>query len=925
MNGQTHIGTLPSALVSQVEAVFQRDSKADCIALVSRGGLPNKEYRHDIAGVEVRWLYCVSELAMREALIEHSSRADDQRLVLIAPFGVANLAQDVLARIWRNEPQRLSPWRSLQQLLKVRDIDPRLIRKENRWMADSLLSGYDRIRLNLTFGEVLDLDSAWRAIALAHLDYTGGVVDLRSILQWSAKVISTSNGSDRLAAAPEDVKNHLEDWLKRGEVPAAEAISGILLGKHASDLLPLALACSVLYCPETEAELGGAQFHVARGKFTERYLSGVTTPHNHVLKSFGDEAMALLKDWIRREKYSNYSAVLGKAEQILISLDMTRAAEASDLLLVGLQARFTNFAKSLNDAVDGKSVDLCERDLEYLHKHQLIRLDLYKASLDKAEMAMRLVRWLSGSAMVSGTASELMSDYVDNGGFCDWARTEIWAGDSKDDLNDAYLKLAKRVRDVREKQNQAFGAQLRSIAMGDQLPGNLIPVEDALDRLVAPLGTGGTARVLLLVLDGMSQAVYRQLNKDLIRHNWMELKPEGGASSGCLVAALPTITEVSRCSLLSGALCAGRAADEKLAFASHATLKRLSSTRTPPVLFHKQDLSQSGSGSLNGDVRRIIAGTEHRFTAVVINAIDDQLSSSAQVSVDWSFDSISLLRQVMDAARESGRTVIITSDHGHVLEHDSVFQQTETQNGERYWVADHSKVPAPTESLVSGDRVVVEGNSAVLPWSEQVRYVRGKNHGYHGGGSLQEVVIPLGIYVCASTDFKDVPEGWIPTAFSFPDWWSASQGVNEPGIAEPVAPDETKKKSTKTKREAVAEVVDDLFASEPAESSKPLNTDWLGQLVKSQAYIQNRERSRVPVKDQDVLDLLNLLSSYQWQIMENQVARELGIPKIRLRGFLANIQRLLNVDGYPILSVERDTQTIRLNVSDLRKQFELKQ
>lgn len=924
MNDQARIEVLPSALISQIEAVLQRDQNADCIALVSREALPQKEYRCEIADVEIRCLYCVSELAMREALIGHSGSEGGERLVLVAPFDVAHLAQDVLARIWRNEPQRLSPWRSLQQLLKVRDIDPRLTRKPNRWMADSLLSGYDKIRNKLTFGEILDLDGAWKAISLAHLGYSEGVVDLRSVLRWSFN----TDGTDRLASAPDEVKKHLSEWLRFGDTHITDVVAGVLLSKHARDLMPLALACSVLYDAELERDSGPetAQFYVARGKFGERYLADVKTPPNTVLKALGNEAAALLSDSIKHEDYSYYSSLLAKTEQILISLDMTFAAKSTDFLIVSLQARFSDFAKSLRRALDDGDLNSCESAFENLKNHRLVALDLYRASVDRAKMAVRLARWLAKPPSVSGGAAQLISDYVTDGGFCDWARTEIWAGDSHDDLNDAYLKLAQSVRSVREQQNQAFGSHLDAVARGDRISAEIIPVEKAIDELVAPLGTGENARVLLLVLDGMSEAVYRQLNRDLLKHNWMEIQRDGDSSPSCLVAALPTITEVSRCSLLSGELREGRAADEKTAFAAHPALKRLASTRHPPVLFHKQDLSQAGSGSLNGDVRRVLAGREHRFVGVVINAIDDQLSSSAQVSVDWSFDSITLLRQVMDAARESGRTIIITSDHGHVLEHDSFFQQTETKNGERYWLAESGQNISATETLVTGDRVVVDGKSVVLPWSEQMRYVRGKNLGYHGGGSLQEVVIPLGVYVCASTEAKSLPEGWKAISQTLPEWWAASLGDHSLKAQESTAAyvsGEPKKKSVKTKREAVAELVDDMFSSELESASEGQGVQWIEHLSASPVYRQNRERTRVPVKDEDVLQFLNLLSRYQWQVMENQVVRDLNIPKIRLRGFLANIQRLLNVDGYPIVSVEREAQTVRLNVSDLRKQFEL--
>jgi hypothetical protein len=894
MNDHTQAVSLPSALVSQVQAILQKDPDADAIVLVCREQLQQREYVQHINGTEFHCLYCVSELAMREALVTHSGSTDEKRLVLLSPLDVAHIAQDVLARIWRNEPQRLSPWRSLQQILRVRDIDPRLTRKSNRWVADALLGGYERIRNQLTFGEVLDMDSAWRAIAMSYLRYFDSSVDLRSVLVWSCR----------------------------------EDVSQLLLGKYADDLMPLSLVCSILYCPDQErsAQSGAAQFYLARGKFTERYLREGHTPSNVALKQMGDEAASLVRDWIKQKPYSGYAPVLDKAEQILASLDMSSAAKSSDLLRIGLQSRFALFAQALNDVLDGKELAVAGSAYTALKAHQLSSLELYRDALYRAEMALRLTRWVASGPVTSGNSSDLIAEYVRSGGFCDWARTEIWSGDSDDHLNQVYQRLARQARDIREQQNQSFGRCLDSIARGDKLSDGLIPVEQLLDEVVTPLSTGDKERVLLLVLDGMSQAVYRQLCDDLTRHNWMEITSETTGESGCLVAALPTITEVSRCSLLSGVLREGQAKDEKSAFANHPSLKRLASTKYPPVLFHKQDLAQPGSGSLNSDVRRILSGSEHRITAVVINAIDDQLSSSAQVSVDWSFESIALLRQVMDAARESGRTIIMTSDHGHVLEYDSFYQRSGEDNGERYHLDGAGIDVSPLEVKVSGKRVVKAGNTVVLPWSETVRYVRGKNHGYHGGGTLQEVVIPLGVYVSANAE--NLPRGWSAKTRSFPDWWFSESLLPiaaDEGLALGSVEVQQPKRAAPKKRQAIEEVVDDLFGDLKAEAAPEVaeKDDWVNQLVQSSVYSQIRNRVRNPISDEDMMALLTLLQKSQWQIMENQLSQELSIPRMRLRGFLSNAQRLLNVDGYSILSVDRDSQTIRLNYQDLCKQFEL--
>ena len=88
------------------------------------------------------------------------------------------------------------------------------------------------------------------------------------------------------------------------------------------------------------------------------------------------------------------------------------------------------------------------------------------------------------------------------------------------------------------------------------------------------------------------------------------------------MAALPTVTEVSRTSLLCGRLTLGAAAQEKAGFASHAALLAQSRAGTPPRLFHKGDLADATN--LAPEVRAAIADPHQRVIGVVYNPITDE-------------------------------------------------------------------------------------------------------------------------------------------------------------------------------------------------------------------------------------------------------------------------------------------------------------
>ncbi len=930
VKAQTTKAYAPTPVVNQLQAIYQRDDAADCVALVWPEALVDVEIVVNVDNKRTRFVYCHSELAMREALVDH--RDASERLVLLSKFDEVHLAKDVLARIWKNEPQRISPWKTLQQLIKVREVDPRLPKKNGRWMAEALLGCFDRFQEKIAFGEVLDQDNAWRALALGYLNYDEPALDLQSLFSWSI----SNDVSPLIKKLPSDVKDNLEDWLHQGIPQTSQLVQTLLLNEQGDDLLSIGLACSVMYYNGIESltVVDITQLHISRGVFKERFLAG-TTFDQHLLQQFGGDAIKTTLRVLKEKGHQVINEALGKTEQILASLDLLPAVELSEVLPGSLKLRFTRYAESLSCVLAGGEVEQAESALSVLKRHAFVGMPAQQESVERADMALRLARWLKQAPEQSGSAAKSISEYIQQGSYADWARSVVWSGDVHEVLNNVYQQLTERVSHIRKNQNQAFSQQLDAIARGDVLGDHYIPVENALERIVAPIAEKNP--VLLLVLDGMSEAVFRELTEDLIKHHWLELKVAGNSGDQCLVAALPTVTKVSRCSLLSGRLAEGVANDEKKAFSGHALLKKIASTKYPPMIFHKQDLQQTGTGALNADVRAKLASTGYRVLAAVINAIDDQLSSSSQVSVNWMLDNVALLRQVLEAARESGRVVVITSDHGHVLDHHSLYQAPDSSsennvNGERYQLISDSV--SEHEVRVSGERVVTAKQSVVLPWTEQLRYTKSKNMGYHGGGSLQEVVIPFGVFVSAAD--IDVLEGWSEVPRSFPKWWyqeSVKAEIASSFINPAYTDAKPARKPKKSKNaDAVAEVMDDMFAAtadaatiiEAATEPEAAAEMWIEDLFSSAVYLQVKSRvGRTGIKEEELRALIEFLDQHQGQAMEAAVLRYLEKPKIRLRGFLAGAQKLLNVDGYPILSVERDSQTIKLNIVDLKKQFEL--
>src|SRR5262249_43888174 len=165
-----------------------------------------------------------------------------------------------------------------------------------------------------------------------------------------------------------------------------------------------------------------------------------------------------------------------------------------------------------------------------------------------------------------------------------------------------------------------------------------------LERVVLPLVRDGH-RVLLAVLDGLSWAVAHELLPALHQEQWWELtRLEWGRPPPPLLATIPSITELSRATLLAGRLARGGAAAEKQWFAGHEGLAGACERRHPPVLFHKAQLTEGARGALSTDVQQTVASDRHRVVGVVVNAIDDQLSGAEQVRHPWTLEAIRPLR-----------------------------------------------------------------------------------------------------------------------------------------------------------------------------------------------------------------------------------------------------------------------------------------
>jgi len=376
-------------------------------------------------------------------------------------------------------------------------------------------------------------------------------------------------------------------------------------------------------------------------------------------------------------------------------------------------------------------------------------------------MSVRLVSWLTQTTSAFPSSLNALSEqYRTEIAWVDWAQTVLLEGDDSADLANAYGLLRENVRTRRDLFDRRFAESLAT----DQPNGtSLIPIEDALDKCVAPVAVAG--RSLLIVVDGMSIPVFLELHHSLKDQGWVQFERAEGSCS-TLLAMLPSTTEASRTSLLCGTACAGSASTERSAFSAYPALVAPSVAGKPPAIFHKRDLLGSSGVTLSDDLRTALSDTRQRVVAVVINAVDDHLMKSDQLRLRWDIAQFKGLDALLAEARSSDRAVMFTSDHGHVLDQDTVMQGASPNARWR----EPNLESYPGEIALKSNRVKAASgmDEVVLAWNSKLRYAT-KRNGYHGGCAPSEALVPIATYRYGT---KAV-DGWSIRDESTPDWWQA--------------------------------------------------------------------------------------------------------------------------------------------------------
>lgn len=890
-----------------------------------------------------------SPLAVHELVIDHFGRTDEPRvLVVLTDREQTELDPSVLARAHKQRVETVDSWDVVREAFGAEAVDQRL--KDDGWAAESLLDALPPVGWPKVPGGTLSRRRALTELALRRLrlgrygedpaveaDRSGGRggLDTHTLLRWSL----VPGSDDLLSALRGPERAGLAAFLGEPEQAgsAGKVLFSLVEAGHGPDAVAFGLVCSALWGDGYQAD---AAAYRARGR-AERWLGEEPPAEGEaldlMLTVFGGSCAEYVSMLLKvgrgdgesaREALRTTGPLLDRASRLVGQFGAQTAAEHSPLLREGLEARLALVGRALAEGGPDEIAPAVAR----LGVHELAEEPTARVRVERARMGRRLAQWLATDpSPETMTVAAGVDRQIADTGWVDRALDHIEAGGDPDpDLRAAYSRLGVRVRERLHEVNRSFARILATWTSAGTGPGSMLTVETFLERVVRPVVADKAGhRILLLVLDGMSAAIAAELAEELRRH-WAEYDPVPDTDfpprRRGMAAALPTLTAVSRTSLLAGQLMKGTQADERKLFPRHRLWRGV-----PAAVFHKDALRPEQTGDAFGPELNEALTDERTHVAVVLNTIDDRLAKEQKLGDGaWRAADIGKLPELLEVAATQGMAVILTSDHGHVVDRHGTAVAADTAASAR-----HREVGGLTqegEIALSGPRVVwpEPGGDIVALWDADSRYTSQKA-GYHGGASPAEFAIP----VLAFLPFgAQPPKGWRELGDQHPPWWNTDSGAEERILhTAPVPEQRAQARRTKpAKRQTeVAQTHDALFDVLPV-SGQPVQpapvaaeetlVDRLVETTLFQAQVELLARKPNPTAMERIRKAVGILVE-AGTLPATALAQRVGHPSGRADGFAAVLRQLLNYDGVQVLQTLPDGRTLRLDIALLHEQFEL--
>lgn len=918
------------AVLATIEKVRRRGGASRVLGIRASRGLESAEGLTDQHGDPVIVTWCHSALACWDALASWDGAG---WLVLLTDRTEDELGSGLLARLAQHRLQRPDAWESVKLRFRATGLDRALLQDSGEHRSaipEALLRIEPQTGWPAARAGVLNREVAYGAVARHHLGIDTETLDGTAVLEATLDPALPGRLADLRRDGGDELTDAVLDWLAGRLGPGGPPARHVLATGTTGDLLPLGLAFfHVVTAPQalqTEAALAGARLE-ARLPDTFRGASHTNAAGRPAeqLRSLAAESSRTIRDMLARPAAREGAlTVLRRTEAILRAEQAPSLIARSDLLRGGLAARQRALAAAL-----GTDPDTVERTWSEIVEHPLTAAHDGRDQLHSAlQAAVRLDRWLAVRQSPDATtgvgrlerALDAARTHAHDGAWAETALGDLLQGSDDPEIAASLDRLTQRVLARRRELDRAFAQDLAPLADGDALPaGDVHYLEDVLASVGLPLARPSSLHsgslpsgVLVLLIDGMSAASATDLTRSIldVTDTWREIVPVKEPRRATAIALLPSLTTHSRTSFFAGTRGTGGQQQEREGLSAVARAAGLRAA----TLFHKRDLDERGSGSsLSAPIAAAIADPDGSpLVACVLNTIDDALDKSDPGGTRWSTADVKHLRPLLREAARAGRTVLLTADHGHVVERGGRLERHDGTTSARSRAATGDPA-GPDEVLVEGERVL-DGSRAILAVDEDLRYTDRKA-GYHGGASLAELVVPVIALRPAPTDGTEsgwidgLPQDWLFTSDQHPLWWS-TRAVASATPEEATTPGTTP-----------AAMFDLFSGAEPEE--KPAATVGLGAaIVASERFADQKRVLRRTPSDETVARLVDELSAAPGtRLPFTRVSQLLVTPAARTSRTVGVVAQLLNVEGFEVLRLEEETAILDVDLA--RLQFEV--
>ena len=875
------------------------------------------------------------ELEIRQALVDAESKRRDVALLVDSD---ERLPLDILGRLAGGRIQYISPERRLGNLFGVQRVSPTLV---DNPLANALLRAswnFPAARAATT----IDLTTAWRSFLSRTIGLPteetlteDGVVDFLAF----RPVAAADPLLDKLLAEIPGLAPALEDFWANAAGPIASLCWRNWRTGNAPDVAAMAFVLDALVASKNE---GAVKVFVSLRLREFGEVKGVA-PEALV------ERWARLAPGLKLRLGDRATSVLKRADALVAEPALHDVLRSSRYLTAGFEGLKASLAAVLEGAVAGVKNDgegtvpraaiaKAAEIYNQLAGHHLAGLAENAASLARTMMGLRLLAYLSvrpnwaielKDSPPTETMFRLAESFACEGGFVDRARGLVRGGDTSDALDAAIGHVADAADAYRDQMDRGFGKAL--VPWNEtRRSGRVLPIENALgDLAVSFLKEGDRRRLLILLMDGMSWATAAEIILDIrdLGYSPLRWQPPKALRPGLpapMIAALPTMTEVSRSALFAGRLLQpgeqlSTVRDPERLRENKAFVKAFGDG--PTLLLRTE--AESLTGELTGTARRLVESSE-RVVSVVVNAVDDQLTGKPGYQVAANRTTIKALEPLLTLSRDAGRAVLLIADHGHVTSarpHTSV-SAGKTENP-RFRELDEGAPTNDHEVVFSGPNAYVSRKSKRLAalFAETDRYVSQRHVGEHGGASLAEVVTP--VLMIGSQDLSAIAgeegEALDVVAYPVPAWWHLSVPVEK----QPLVPAQEKMpaKGAKTKTPvATSQLVLPSVAPEPVPPPVvPVATisKWAMRLGEVFADLEKPRKQELTKR---VIPAVELLVEYNGRVAEDVFAGRLGEALRNVGGRVALMAEFLNEDGYQVVVHDVNGKQVRLDM-DLLNQF----